>query len=814
MEIDPPRSAEEAHRPAISRAALGGAIATFLLLLSLGWPIQSWYQNQLIADQRVRAEYTLLPFGKALSEIIHQRLVQLEGLAAFSHAHPREERLSEHFLRFAASLHTNKPGVRAIQAFLGNGPVVVSPKEGNEAVIGRTLNDLINDERPGVRADVQRAIETRRITISGPYELRRGGLGLVGRLAVYSDDELWGMVVVVLNLPSILDSAGLPVLAEKLNISLRDQAGNVFFGKPETFAADPVLYTVDLPDGTWSLAGSPIAGWQASVRNDMGVFRVAGLIIISLITCLVFLTLNRQSLLAAAVRRRTAALADSQARLRQAVSAGNIGLFDWDLHTNVVYFSPEWKRQIGYEDDEISDEFKEWQNRVHPNDIGRMLETIKAYIKNPEPDFHGEFRFRHKDGSYGWVLSQASLVHDDVGNPIRMLGSHVDITGRKRIEEALQMRIDALEHSLNAFDIVDSNGHFIYANQAYLRMWGYDRLDEIVGTLSENHCADPKTPERIFQSLLRDGKTTLEFTAKRKDGSTFEVLMAARAFKSAQGENLFMGTSLDITESRRAEAEIRKLNQELEQRVAERTAQLETVNKELLAFSYSVSHDLRSPLRAIDGFAQMLVEDYGGTLNAEASGWLQIIRDRAKDMGRLIDDLLSFSRLGRQELGKSAIDMTNVAQIVVAHLRLAAADRNIEFDVGTLPPAVGDPGLVRAVFENLLGNAVKYTAPRETAVISLQGAQKGNECIYSVTDNGVGFDMKYANKIFLVFQRLHSADEFEGTGIGLALVQRIILRHGGRVWAEGRENKGATFYFSLPADPESARTTKTASETG
>ncbi|MBM4278483.1 MAG: HAMP domain-containing protein [Deltaproteobacteria bacterium] len=237
---------------------------------------------------------------------------------------------------------------------------------------------------------------------------------------------------------------------------------------------------------------------------------------------------------------------------------------------------------------------------------------------------------------------------------------------------------------------------------------------------------------------------------------------------------------------------------ELEQRVRDRTAQLEAANKELEAFSYSVSHDLRAPLRAIDGFSRVILEDYTDKLDDEGKRYLNIIGSNTKKMGQLIDDLLLFSRLGRQELRASGIDMGKLAKAVSEELKLAVPERKLKFTINTLIPAQGDQAMIRQVFVNLLSNAVKFTRPKENSVIEVGGSNEGDENIYYVKDNGVGFDMQYVNKLFGVFQRLHSSEEFEGTGVGLAIVQRIIHRHGGRVWVEGKVNGGATFYFTLP----------------
>jgi signal transduction histidine kinase len=279
---------------------------------------------------------------------------------------------------------------------------------------------------------------------------------------------------------------------------------------------------------------------------------------------------------------------------------------------------------------------------------------------------------------------------------------------------------------------------------------------------------------------------------------SFAEDLARRAALGIDNARLYSGTQTALREVQAKTDEIQRLNAELEQRVRERTAELEMMVKELEAFTYSISDDMRGPLRAIDGFSRVLVEEYSEKLDKEGKRLLDIIRTNSRSISELIDGLLTFSRLGRQPIEQTDVNMKDLAKGVFDEVHAGQKDRHIELNLQDLPPAFGDRAMIRQVLHNLLSNALKFTRAKQDAKIEIGSRMDGDRATYYVRDNGVGFDMQYSNKLFGMFQKLHNVEEFEGSGVGLALVQRIVLRHGGRVWAEGEPNEGATFYFSLP----------------
>jgi PAS domain S-box-containing protein len=335
--------------------------------------------------------------------------------------------------------------------------------------------------------------------------------------------------------------------------------------------------------------------------------------------------------------------------------------------------------------------------------------------------------------------------------------------------------------------------------------------ERITGYSTHDYLADPELLSRIVHAddlylmlehrhdVEHKDEAAVDFRIVRRDG---EIRWIAHACQSVFGrDGQFMGrrvSNRDITERKQAEAALYQLNAELEMRVGQRTAELETAVYDLEKVNYSASHDLRIPLRAVDGFAKLLFDEYSQQLDAEGRRLLNVVRVNTSRMSELIDDMQAFSRAGRMPMAPAEIDMDKLVREVAEELKPAAAGREIKLEIGSLPIIIADRPMLRWVVANLLANAIKFTRAKAAAVIEV-GAKSGDkETVYYMKDNGAGFDMKYADKLFGVFQRLHGVEEFEGAGIGLAIVKRIVTKLGGRVWAEGRINEGATIYFALP----------------
>lgn len=368
------------------------------------------------------------------------------------------------------------------------------------------------------------------------------------------------------------------------------------------------------------------------------------------------------------------------------------------------------------------------------------------------------------------------------------------------VEKSEKMMKSILENLQDAFFQANLEGKFTFANQAAASMYGYSSPDEFIGMQAVNLYANENERSQLINDLRSSKKiSNRRLQGKRKDGSTFWISMNVQFIYDNKGN--ITGTEgliRDITSEKKTEEDIVKLNESLEQRVLERTKQLEESNKALEAFSHSISHDLRAPLRSMVGFSQILLEDYQPTLGAEGSRLLQVIIDNSKKMNDFINGLLKLSKITYVPLTKISIDMNSILNHVLSNLNSTCDISKVSFQLDPLLEGYGDPTLISQVWFNLICNAVKFSSKHPSPHISIKSYKNDNDIVYLIKDNGAGFNPAYQAKLFTIFNRLHSSEEYEGTGVGLSLVQRIIQKHGGTIWAESTEGKGATFYFSLP----------------
>jgi PAS domain S-box-containing protein len=496
-------------------------------------------------------------------------------------------------------------------------------------------------------------------------------------------------------------------------------------------------------------------------------------------------------------KRAEAALVENEKRLRDAQRSAHLGNWELDLSGNAFAFSAEIGNiyEIQAERDAVTyEDFLGTLPRSEREDFNRQFgEVVRSGGK-------GEYSYRPRmrDGRIKHVHVRYETQRDELGKPLKVIGTTQDVTNLVIAEERFAKIFQA--SPLPATITRADTGRFVDVNPAAVRFGGWSR-QEMIGLTSVdlNLWPDPRQRQQALDTLLRDGSLRdLEVTYRRRSGELRDTLISAEVVE-LEGARCILTLIHDVTDRRRAEEAVRRLNDELEARVQSRTAELLAANKELESFAYSISHDLRAPLRGIDGFSHLLAEEYAERLDDTGRGYLERVRRAAQRMGELIDDILELSRVTRQDMRRVAVDLSQVAAEVIEERARAEPERKVEVAIESGCTAQGDPQLLRVLMQNLLENAWKYTRRTEPARIAFGRETRDGETVFFVRDNGVGFDMQYAERLFAPFQRLHRPEEFEGTGIGLATVARVTHRHGGRVWAEAETDKGAVFRFTLAA---------------
>ncbi len=500
------------------------------------------------------------------------------------------------------------------------------------------------------------------------------------------------------------------------------------------------------------------------------------------------------------------ALRKSEASLSEAQRIAHLGNWDLDLVNNELKWSDEIYRIFEMDPKDFGATYEAFLDTIHPEDRDIVNKAYTDSLNSREP-YEITHRLLMKDGSSKYVNEKCETFYDDNGKPLRSVGAAQDITERMLAEEALRekdrFQSEVLNGMVTFVGVLDPSGDIIFINNAPLKATGF-KLEDVRGKKFFD-IAWWSYSDEVREIIKRDieqcisGKSILhDIQFQATDGSLIWIEFSMHSIHDEREVVQYLiPEGRVITERKLAEEELVKHRDHLEEMVEERTIELAAVNNELEAFAYSVSHDLRAPLRGIDGFSQALLEDYADKVDDNGKDYLNRVRAATLRMSELIDDLLTLSRVTRSEMTYERVDLTALAYDVAHDLRKEQPERSVEFTVEESLETEGDKRLLHVALYNLISNAWKFTGKRSEASIEIGSTRRDGKTVYFVRDNGVGFDMKYTGKLFCAFQRLHSRAEFPGTGIGLATVQRTIHRHGGRVWADAELGKGAIFYFTL-----------------
>ncbi len=633
-------------------------------------------------------------------------------------------------------------------------------------------------------------------------------------VSVYTGNELAGFVLGNLDL-EVFIAPLFNELEANYALQLSNEGKIVFTAKNWSTrqAADEVKQTISLQNtAVLNLAFAPT---QEHLRSEVGHAQK------TLLISLVFSILLLSALHFAQEYRSLSRL--NETRYRELLEQVQLVAVTLDLRGRVTFCNDYLLTLTGWKREEILG--ADWFERFAISNAAQVKEIILGQLLRGDLPTQAENPICTRSGEQRWVLFNNTILRNTHNEIIGLASLGEDVTERKRVKEALaesEKKLRALFETMSEGIVYENHdGKIISANPAAERLLGLS-LDQMQGRTS----IDPRWKAIHADGSPFPGEThSLNVAAKTGKPATGEVMgiynpqSDAYVWLSVNSTPEFLpgekkpfrayAVFRDITARKLAEDEVRKLNVELEQRVIQRTAQLESANQELEAFSYSVSHDLRSPLRGIDGWSLALLEDYGSQLDEQAKTYLDRVRSETQRMGHLIDDLLQLSRLTRADMSINKVNLSAIAQRVAAHWQEVGPERQVDFVIQPGLSAQGDAHLVEIALTNLLDNAFKFTAKTPSARVefgclphpslsSPPGRGAGGEgAVFFVRDNGAGFDMALSKKLFGAFQRLHKTSDFPGTGVGLTTVQRIIHRHGGRIWAEAAVNQGATFYFTL-----------------
>ncbi|MBN8515107.1 PAS domain S-box protein [Accumulibacter sp.] len=773
------------------------ALLGALLVLAAGQVVAYYAQESELEQERSDVLHRLSTVRARLEGLVNVNLSLVHGLTAVIESRPDIDQAG--FAAIADGLVDKRYALRNIGAAPDLVLSLMYPLKGNEAALG-----LDYRQHPVQREAALRARDSGRTVIAGPLSLEQGGVAIIARKPVFlpaaeagGEKRFWGLVSAAIDVETLYEQAGLRDSDLGLRVALRGRDGSGargagFFGDAALFGDDPVTVEVTLPGGgSWQMAAIPADGWG---RVD------AGIVLLRLVT---FLLALAAAVMAYRLVRGGELLASHSARLDALLKT--LPDLVWLKDANGVYLScnPRFELFFGAPEAEIRGKT---DHDFVPADLADFFrEKDRAAIAAGGPRVNEEWVSFASDGHRELLETIKTPVFDGRGRLLGVLGIARDITQRKQAEASLReqeafFRLIA-ENMGDMVTVLDVQGRRLYDSPAYRALFGNPEEVQEPDPFASVHPDDRERVRRAFATTIATGVGTRgTFRVVLPGGGWRDIESQGGVIRNVDGRvERVVVVSRDVSERKRMEDRIHQLNADLEARVSQRTAELDAVNKELQTFTYSVSHDLKAPLRGIDGYCRLLLEDHREQLGEEGRVFLDNVRNGVAHMARLIEDLLAYSRLERRGLHGQTLDLSRQAGMVLDSRRAEIQALGMVVDVRLHGlSACADPAALNIVLRNLVDNALKFARQSQPPKLAISGTQSEKSVTVAIKDNGIGFDMRFHERIFEIFQRLQRAEDYPGTGVGLAIVHKAAQRMGGRVWAESQLGRGATFYLELP----------------
>lgn len=768
----------------------GGVVFVLTLLASL--VVVHFARQAEIESERHAVQATLATLRARLVGTVQAGLLSVHGLTAVIAAQPDMGQAG--FAHIARGLVGGDSPLRNISGAPEMVISLVYPLAGNEGAIG-----LDYRTHPTQREAALRAVQTRQPVMAGPLPLRQGGIGIIIREPVFITPDnpaqaprLWGLVASVMDPDTVYRLSGLTQVPDHLLVAVREMDGagqpvRVFRGDPGVFSQEPEIKDIQLPGTVWQMAAVPRAGWGAGGKT-LWMIRLLGIL-----AALVAGTMAWR------VARANRALAASEERYRHLFERNPLPMLVHERGSlRLLAVNEAFRNHYGYSLEEAE--------RLHLTDLFPPEERqsiTELASRQAGLAYVGTWHHHKKDGTRITIEARSHDL-DYRGRAARM-AVLTDITTRQKAETALREQEEFFrliaENIADLVAVLDLEGRRLYNSPSYRGVLGDPETLKGTDSFAAIHPDDREMVRHAFMETVASGKgQRSEFRFLLPDGSVRFMESQGGVICGADGgvERVVV-VSRDITERKLLEEQVHQLNVELEERVRVRTAELAAANKELETFTYSVSHDLKAPLRGIDGYSRLLQEDHGDRLDEEGRLFLANVREGVARMSQLIDDLLDYSRMERRHLHGLPVDLARLLATVLAerHADLEGRGVDLSVDVDSLT-VVADPDGLAMVLRNLVDNALKFSRDAHPPRLAISGQTGDASVILCIQDNGIGFDMQFHDRIFDIFQRLQRAEDYPGTGVGLAIVRKAMQRMGGRAWAESAPGQGARFFLELP----------------